>query len=213
MSLLYHTLRYIARYFCILCCYFLFDLCVFTRSDDPDSKNGILIFATVKKSEHCGITIDGGQGIGRVTKPGLACKIGEAAINPVPMKMIISEAKKACETSKYLFGIDVVISAPEGELIAKRTFNPRLGIVGGISILGTTGIVEPMSEKALIDTIRIEMNQQRESGIKNLLVCPGNYGEAFIKNQYNISTQKVVMCSNFIGEQWNLPVAFFMIIF
>jgi cobalt-precorrin-5B (C1)-methyltransferase len=168
--------------------------------DDPDITNGILIFAKVKKSEHDNITVDGGQGIGRVTKPGLACKIGEAAINPIPMKMIISEVTKVCEMFGYAHGIDVIISAPEGEIIAKRTFNPRLGIVDGISILGTTGIVEPMSEKALIDTIRLEMNQQRESGNKSLLVCPGNYGETFIKNQYNIDTKKVIMCSNFIGE-------------
>lgn len=174
--------------------------------DDPDITNGILIFATVSKAEHNHITVNAGQGVGRVTKPGLACKIGEPAINPVPMKMIISEVKKACELFECNFGIDVVISVPEGERIARKTFNPRLGVMGGISILGTTGIVEPMSDKALIDTIKIEMNQHLESGNKRLIVCPGNYGENFIKNYLNICSHKVIMCSNFIGEMLDFSV-------
>ena len=144
--------------------------------DDPDVTNGICIYATVEKTES-GIVIEGGIGVGRVTKRGLSQEIGEAAINPVPKKMMQQEIEKLLEQHHANFGIKVIISVPEGEKIAKKTFNPRLRIVGGISILGTTGIVDPMSEKALLDTIYLEMKFARENGIKNLI----HKGEAIDK--------------------------------
>ncbi|NLI92662.1 MAG: cobalamin biosynthesis protein CbiD [Peptococcaceae bacterium] len=168
--------------------------------DDPDITNGLFIYASVSKIPQKSITISGGEGIGRVTKPGLACKVGEAAINPVPREMIINEVKKVCSQFHYTGGLSIVISVPGGEAVAGKTFNPRLGIIGGISILGTTGIVEPMSEKAWIDSIYLEMKQQTVLGNKNLLVCPGNYGETFIKNSLKIHADRIVKCSNFIGE-------------
>jgi len=168
--------------------------------DDPDVSDGMLIHATVTKAPHGRITLDGGIGIGRVTKPGLACGIGEAAINPVPKKMIISEVEEVREAFSSSQGLDIVIWAPLGEEIARKTFNPRLGIIGGISILGTTGIVEPRSQKALLDTIYLEMKQQRALGQENLLMCPGNYGQIFMKEALGINIEQAVKCSNFIGE-------------
>ena len=168
--------------------------------DDPDITNGIMVYAEVSKSQHNLINIEGGKGIGRVTKPGLACNIGQAAINPVPKKMIMSEVQEVCKSYGYKGGLDILISVPEGEDIAKKTFNHRLGIEGGISILGTTGIVEPMSEKAWTDSLYLEMKQQLALGNKHLLVCPGNYGLSFLKNYLNVDISKAVKCSNFIGE-------------
>ncbi|WP_415535451.1 cobalt-precorrin-5B (C(1))-methyltransferase CbiD [Dehalobacter sp. 4CP] len=173
--------------------------------DDPDVTNGILIFATVTRANHNNIQVDGGQGVGRITKPGLACSIGEPAINPVPRSMIMSEVAKVCAEYGYEGGLEITISVPEGEAIARRTFNPRLGIVGGISILGTIGIVEPMSEKALIDTIRLEMNQQKEKGCRDLLVCPGNYGETFVRSTLGLESS-LIHCSNYIGEMLDFTV-------
>lgn len=174
--------------------------------DDPDVSNGILIYATVRNATHHEIKIDGGIGIGRVTKPGLACSIGEAAINPVPRKMIVLEVEKVRESYSSLQGFDIEIWAPKGEEIASRTFNPRLGIIGGISILGTTGIVEPKSLQALIDTIYLEMKQQRALGSKNLLLCSGNYGKTFIRDRLRLDQEQAVLCSNFIGEALDFSV-------
>lgn len=108
--------------------------------------------------------IDGGEGVGRVTRPGLDQPVGAAAINRVPRRMIREQVLAVMEKAGYSQGMKVVISVPEGEETAKRTFNPRLGIVGGISILGTSGIVMPMSEEALIATIRVEMEMQKAAG-------------------------------------------------
>ena len=173
--------------------------------DDPDVTNGIRIYAAVEKIEN-GIVIDGGVGVGRVTKRGLSQEIGEAAINPVPKKMMQQEIEKLLVQHQVSFGVKVVISVPEGEKIAKKTFNPRLGIVGGISILGTTGIVDPMSEKALVDTIRVEMKFARENGIKNLILTPGNYGETFIRENLHLDFKQAVTCSNYIGEAIDMAV-------
>ena len=167
--------------------------------DDPDVTNGIKIYATVSKCES-GIHISGGKGVGRVTKKGLEVAVGEAAINPVPLEMIKSELLLVKEKYAYEYGFQVVISVPEGEKVAEHTFNSRLGIIGGISILGTTGIVEPMSERAIIDTIKAEMNVIKASGEKNLIIAPGNYGIDFLKNCFAIDLDKAVKCSNFIGE-------------
>ena len=132
--------------------------------DDPDVTRGTLVFAEVSRQEVPGVAIDGGIGVGRVTKPGLDQPVGAAAINSVPRRMISEALEEVRALTDSREGLKVVISVPEGEALAKRTFNPRLGIVGGISILGTTGIVEPMSEQALVDTIRVELRQRRESG-------------------------------------------------
>lgn len=168
--------------------------------DDPDVTKGALIFATASKTDTPGVTIDGGFGIGRVTKRGLDQPVGNAAINSVPRQMIRENVGEVMGLTDYHGGISVIISAPEGEILAKKTFNPRLGIVGGISILGTTGIVEPMSEKALVDTIRVELNQRRANGAEYVLLTPGNYGSDFIHNELGLDMKIAVQVSNFIGD-------------
>ena len=168
--------------------------------DDPDVTKGTLIFATVTYAGAPGVTIDGGFGIGRVTKRGLDQPVGNAAINTVPRQMIRENVEEVMTLADYQGGLSVVISAPEGEALAKKTFNPRLGIVGGISILGTTGIVEPMSEKALVDTIRVELNQRKVGGTEYVLLTPGNYGSDFIHNELGLDLKIAVQVSNFIGD-------------
>ena len=168
--------------------------------DDPDDTNGILVFAKVEKVSEPGVHIEGGVGVGRVTKPGLACAQGGPAINPTPRRMITSEVTSVMEQVGYTEGLLVTISIPEGVEIAKKTFNPRLGIVGGLSVLGTSGIVEPMSEKALIETMYVEMRAQQARGNKNLLVFFGNYGEDFTRDVMQLDLEGAVTCSNFVGE-------------
>ncbi|MHC1718430.1 MAG: cobalt-precorrin-5B (C(1))-methyltransferase CbiD [Acidaminococcaceae bacterium] len=168
--------------------------------DDPDDTNGILIYAAVSMCSEEGIALLGGVGVGKVTMPGLACPVDGPAINPVPRKMIIDAVASVARYNCYEGGLKVTISVPDGVEIAKKTFNPRLGIVGGLSILGTSGIVEPMSEKALVDTIYVEMNVQKSKGNDNLLVFFGNYGQDFAKNNLKLSISDAVTCSNFVGE-------------
>lgn len=168
--------------------------------DDPDVTRGTLIFATVRRTDTPGVTVDGGFGIGRVTKRGLDQPVGNAAINSVPRKMIIENVEEIMRLTDYRGGLEVIISAPEGEMLAKKTFNPRLGIVGGISILGTTGIVEPMSEKALVDTIRVELRQRRADGWEYALLTPGNYGADFIRDEMGLDMNAGVQTSNFLGD-------------
>lgn len=168
--------------------------------DDPDDTNGILVYARVEKSSGEGIELAGGIGVGTVTKPGLACAQGGPAINPTPRRMITEEVKKAAEEAGYHGGLKVTISIPEGVEIAKKTFNPRLGIIGGLSVLGTSGIVEPMSERALIETMYVEINAQKAKGNKHLLVFFGNYGEDFTRDILKLDLQDSVTCSNFVGE-------------
>lgn len=168
--------------------------------DDPDVTRGTLIFAGVSRSKTPGIEIDGGRGVGRVTRRGLDQPVGAAAINSVPRRMIRENVEEVCRLMDYRGGLRVVISAPEGEALAKKTFNPRLGIVGGISILGTTGIVEPMSEAALVETIRVELRQRRADGVEYVLLTPGNYGSDFIRESLGIDPKMAVQVSNFIGD-------------
>lgn len=167
--------------------------------DDPDVTKGTLVFAAVSRQKE-GITIDGGEGVGRVTKRGLDQPVGAAAINSVPRAMIRENVEQVCRETDYHGGLRVIISVPEGAALAKKTFNPRLGIVGGISILGTTGVVEPMSEQALRDTIRVELRQRRESGCDYVLLTPGNYGTAYIKDYIGLPPETAVQTSNFIGD-------------
>lgn len=181
--------------------------------DDPDVTNGILVCARVSRLPDRSspyVRIEGGRGVGRVTKPGLEQPVGEAAINSVPRRMIRENVEEVCREFGYEGGLLVVISIPEGEALAEKTFNPRLGIVGGISVLGTSGIVEPMSEQALIDTIRVEMRQKlavRKE--KYLLIVPGNYGMDFLM-QYGcgLNPEDAVKCSNYVGEALDAAVEF-----
>lgn len=168
--------------------------------DDPDVTNGIYVYAEVRKEPEPGIYLDGGEGIGRITKKGLEQPVGAAAINRVPRQMILEAVKEQSIRYGYQGGFSVIISAPEGKKLAAKTFNPRLGIENGISILGTSGIVEPMSEKALTDTIFLEMKMLKENGIDRCCVVPGNYGRDFLAEQLGVDTDQAVKCSNYIGE-------------
>lgn len=174
--------------------------------DDPDVTHGLMIRAEVSRISQKDVVIDAGEGVGRVTRPGLDQPVGEAAINRVPRKMIREQAEAAMRQADYDGGLRVVISVPGGKETAERTFNPRLGIVGGISILGTSGIVMPMSEEALIATIRVEMEMRRAAGDKYLLAVPGNYGEDFLCRYPSIDRARAVKCSNYVGAVLEMAV-------
>lgn len=155
------------------------------------------------------VIIDGGIGVGRVTKPGLEQPVGAAAINRVPREMIAREVRAVCEEYEYEGRIKITISVPEGVEIAKKTFNPHIGIMGGISILGTSGIVVPMSEEALIASIRVEMKQKFSNGEQYLLITPGNYGADFIRRKelsQALDAEHSMKCSNYVGETLDMAV-------
>ncbi|MBR6322245.1 MAG: cobalamin biosynthesis protein CbiD [Lachnospiraceae bacterium] len=174
--------------------------------DDPDVTNGILVYAEARLSTEQGIKVDGGLGVGRVTKPGLKEPVGEAAINPVPREMIRQAAEEALDECGEMTGLSIVISVPEGVEIAKKTFNPRLGIVGGISILGTSGIVEPMSEEAMVESIELEIRQKHALGEERLIISPGNYGADFAKAVCELDETRLVKCSNYIGRTLDMAI-------
>lgn len=146
------------------------------------------------------VILEGGPGVGRVSGPGPEQKPGQAAINKVPRRMIREALSEVC--GKYGYGgcLKVTISVPGGAELAEKTFNPRLGITGGISILGTSGIVEPMSEKALTDTIWLEMKMLHERGMDYCYVVPGNYGTDFLIEHLHADPYYAVKCSNYVGE-------------
>lgn len=173
--------------------------------DDPDVTHGIKVYAKVEKTES-GFTIAGGEGVGRVTRPGLEQPVGEVAINSVPRQMIREVLQETAEASGFQGGLRATISVPEGAERAKKTFNPLLGIEGGISILGTSGIVEPMSETALLNSLRIEMNQQLAMGRTYLVVTLGNYGKHYLDGLDFMPIQDSVKCSNYIGEVIDMAV-------
>ncbi len=173
--------------------------------DDPDITNGIEIIAEVSLIDS-GVEIIGGKGVGTVTKAGLDQPVGAAAINSVPRNMIAQSVNDAAEMQEYRGGFRVVISVPKGEELAKKTFNPRIGIVGGISIIGTTGIVEPMSSSALIETIRTEANIRRKEGRSVLVLTVGNYSERFVSEKLPQLSEQCVMCSNFIGDAIDIGI-------
>ena len=174
--------------------------------DDPDVTNGIEISALVKRTEQ-GIVINGGRGVGRVTKPGLDQPVGNAAINSVPRKMILAAVESVCAACGYGGGLSVIIEAGGGEEIAQKTFNPQLGIVGGISILGTSGIVEPMSEQALLDTIALEIRQAKTADRERLILAPGSYGMDFLTGKLPALKEiPRAKCSNFIGDAIDMAV-------
>ena len=170
--------------------------------DDPDITDGALICASAEilKDGRGEVLIEGGEGVGVVTRPGLDQSVGSAAINSVPRKMIEKEVREVMDLMDFHDSLRIVISVPEGRRLAEKTFNPRLGIVGGISIIGTTGIVEPMSTKALLGTIRVELAQKKAGGAEIAVVSPGNYGLDFMREHYGYDLDKAVKCSNFIGE-------------
>ena len=168
--------------------------------DDPDVTHKSFIFAKVMKSKTAGIHIDGGKGVGRVTRPGLDQPIGNAAINSTPRRMIAEEVLAICEKYGYDGGLDVIISVPNGEEIAKKTFNSQIGIVGGISILGTSGIVEPQSAQALLDCIELELKAYNAENKNYVVLTPGNYGETFLGGFEKLKNPPIVKISNFVGD-------------
>lgn len=189
--------------------------------DDPDVTHGMQICARVGVAppepetpggwyeyENGGLTlkIKGGVGIGLVTKAGLSCEVGKHAINPVPRDMIFKHVERVCTGRDFAGTLWIVIFAPEGEARALDTFNSRLGIRGGISILGTTGIVEPMSEAALLATIRLDIRQQAAGGPGTLVLTPGNYGETFVRERLGLDLDRAVKCSNYIGASIDMAV-------
>ncbi len=168
--------------------------------DDPDITDGVYVYAEVKFTEGTILQLDGGRGVGRITRKGLEQAVGQAAINKVPRLMIMEAVEEQRKKFNCHKGMGILISIPEGEVLAERTFNLRLGILGGISVLGTSGIVEPMSEKALTDTIYLEMKFLKENGHKFCYVVPGNYGSDFLTETLKYNGELSVKCSNYIGE-------------
>ncbi|WP_346918733.1 cobalt-precorrin-5B (C(1))-methyltransferase CbiD [Lacrimispora sp.] len=185
--------------------------------DDPDVTNKALIFASVEfltgdeslagnsyvretAGESGTLFLTATEGIGRVTKPGLSCPVGYPAINPVPRSMIFDEVDEIRRTAGYKGSLLISVWIPKGRELAEKTFNSRLGIVDGLSILGTTGIVKPMSEEALTATIRLELHMKAVAGQKQVILTPGNYGETFIKETLNLPAGEGVTISNFIRK-------------
>lgn len=191
--------------------------------DDPDVTDGAKIYVSVAMlcasmdTETCfrderypNLYLDGGTGVGRVTKEGLEQQIGQAAINAVPRQMIFQAVGRVCELAEYSEPLRILVSIPEGVELAGKTFNPRLGIAGGLSVLGTSGILEPMSERAIVDTIETEIRQKYNQGVRNLLVTPGNYGSNYVSEYLGINPGDGVKCSNYIGETLDLAVSYGM---
>ena len=199
--------------------------------DDPDVTNGTDVCVTVEfvKQRACEqkdgsqdrscaftsesfpyLTLDGGIGIGRVTKEGLEQAVGQAAINRVPRQMIFAAVADVCEKANVCEPLHITVWMPEGETLAKRTFNPKLGIEGGLSILGTSGILEPMSEQAIVATIETEIRQLHAVGEEKVLVTPGNYGQAYASEYLGLDLAKSVKSSNFIGDTIDLAISYSM---
>ena len=179
--------------------------------DDADITNGMFVYAGVSylPKEEKGIRIQGGIGVGRVTKPGLDQPPGEWAINSGPRGQIARAVAEAASAYGYKGGLLVTIWIPKGEELAAKTFNPKLGIVGGLSIIGTSGIVEPMSEEALVAAVQLEIHVKAAEGKQYLILAPGNYGQDFIQQELGLSLEGAVKCSNFIGDAlakaWDEP--------
>ena len=186
--------------------------------DDPDVTDGVwvygrVIFVTQEDWEErqlrgkgyfsqkaTRIYLNGGPGIGIVTKDGLSCPKGHYAINPSPRSVIVQAVEDVREKAGYEGFLEVQIAVPDGVILAEKTFNPCLGIQGGISILGTTGIVEPMSEEALVATIRAELSVLAAAGERGVILTPGNYGRDFLREMEGIPDRLAVKCGNFLGE-------------
>ena len=170
--------------------------------DDPDITNGAKIYAEVKFSQTPGITLRGGRGVGKVTRPGLAVNVGEYAINPIPRQMIIGEVLpflSYIDTNSEKKGFEVIISVPQGEELAKQTFNPRLGIEGGISIIGTTGIVQPKSLDAYKASLSLQLDVLKASGKKKVALVLGYVGEKFCKETLGLEDDSIVKIGDHVG--------------
>ena len=164
--------------------------------DDPDVTHGLPVMARVRLLPGEEILLEGGEGVGTVTRPGLPVPVGERAINPGPRKMLLQHLRAELPPG---LGASVVLSIPGGEEVAARTFNPRLGIQGGLSILGTQGVVRPMSEPALTATIRAELSVRAAEGHRGICLVPGNYGRDMARS-LGVPEDRVVGMSNFVGE-------------
>ena len=164
--------------------------------DDVDATHGMLIFARVTLTDSGEITLRGGEGVGTVTRKGIGLPIGSSAINRTPRHTIETAVREAIGPAR---GAEVEIFAPEGEERAQKTYNSRLGIVGGISIIGTTGIVTPMSEESWKRSLALELEMKRAAGLERVVLVPGNHGERFVREQMGIDSQVVVTMSNFVG--------------
>ncbi len=164
--------------------------------DDPDVTHGAKIYATVKFSERPGVTLRGGEGVGIVTKPGLAVPMGEHAINPVPREMILREVSCLLRDGQ---GVEVIITVPEGEALAKKTYNPHLGIKGGISIIGTTGIVEPKSINAYRTSLSLELDVLRAQGKEKVTLVLGYVGERYCKQILHLPEDSVIKIGDHVG--------------
>ncbi|MDE6548858.1 MAG: cobalt-precorrin-5B (C(1))-methyltransferase CbiD [Muribaculaceae bacterium] len=164
--------------------------------DDPDVTDKSLISVKVSFAEHDGIRFFGGEGIGTITLPGLGLPVGEAAINPVPRSMMSSEL-----LALYDGGLDVTVSLEGGEELAERTFNPRVGVVGGVSIIGTSGIVRPFSHEAFLESIRREMKVALANGCEKVIVNSGGKSEKYMKALFpGLPQQAFIHYGNAIGE-------------
>ena len=177
--------------------------------DDPDVTDGMLVWASVRLTGAPGVLIDGGEGVGRVTKPGLDQPVGAAAINRVPRQMIAEAVQTELDAAGWGGGAEVTVSIPGGAERAGRTFNPLLGIEGGLSVLGTSGVVEPMSEEAIVATIEVELRQAAHASPRGrLILTPGNYGAGYLAARgLDRLGAPVVRCSNFIGEALDMAAA------
>lgn len=165
--------------------------------NDPDVTRGIQIISEVTLTDNEGVVeITAGEGVGKVTKPGLQIPVGEFAINPVPRRMISENVKKYLPDGK---GAIVKIIIPEGKKLAPKTMNSRLGIVDGISVLGTTGIARPMSSKAYTDSLRVQIDVAIANGYYDLLFVPGNIGTRIAKEKLVIEDDEIIEMSNFVG--------------
>ncbi len=192
--------------------------------DDPDVTNHARVYVSVEKiledtrigesaftdQDFAGLSLDGGEGIGRITRQGLEQQIGQAAINAVPRRMIFQAVEEIRERYDCQERLLITVRIPEGVKLAEKTFNPVLGIEGGISVLGTTGILEPMSEKAIVDTIETQIRQLRNQGRKSLLVTPGNFGQGYASDYLKLDLSHSIKCSNYIGETLDLAISYGM---
>ncbi len=173
--------------------------------DDPDVTSGLKIFAEAVYTGGKSISIKAGPGIGTVTQPGLKVQVGKPAINPGPMSMILKEVREVLKDGR---GVEITLSVPGGEAAAEKTYNSRLGIVGGISIIGTSGIVTPMSEEAWKEAIAVELSVARAKGFRDMVFTFGNYGESFAVNELGMEKDRIVKVSNFIGYMLDKAVEY-----
>ena len=179
--------------------------------DDPDVTDGILISTKlefIKKENGLEFNFFAGEGVGVFTKDGLALPKGEAAINPVPRQMMIDNLSVILKEHGFSGIVNITVTVENGADIAKKTFNERLGIIGGISILGTSGLVLPMSKTALLQTIEADIKfRLKNSKERRVYLAPGNIGAKFLENNFNINSTTVAIISNFIGESIDYAIS------